>query len=339
MPIPYVLTSNEQEAFDNPPSLSAEMRTICFSIDNELDKELNNLRTPSTKVGFLLQYGYFKASRRFFFVNRFQSEDIEYAAKALGFSKDDIALSSYKKRMPVEHQKRILALFNYKPFSDEIYVWLEEEAMRQSERHIEPKQIFVYILNLLQQHKIEIPSYHCLAELITVVYSRFEDNLLTKLKEKITVSDTTALDNLLEDDGKTLQPILSKLKNINQSSRPKDIQESLSIFNVVKEYFFKLQLVIETIHLSSNSNIYYATWVQKAKLSQLKQFPQREKAYLLLLAFIQHQFYLRQDYFVDIGSADIFGEKFNSLLYRIDYIRIFNFFIYIIEIKLMKRCL
>lgn len=125
MPIPYVLTSNEQEAFDNPPSLSAEMRTICFSIDNELDKELNNLRTPSTKVGFLLQYGYFKASRRFFFVNRFQSEDIEYAVKALGFSKDDIDLSSYKKRMPVEHQKRILALFNCKPFSDEIYVWLD----------------------------------------------------------------------------------------------------------------------------------------------------------------------------------------------------------------------
>jgi hypothetical protein len=48
-----------------------ETRAICFSIDNELEKEINRLRILTNKVGFLLQYGYFKACKRFFVMNRF----------------------------------------------------------------------------------------------------------------------------------------------------------------------------------------------------------------------------------------------------------------------------
>ena len=52
--------------------------------------------------------------------------------------------------------------------------------------------------------------------------------------------------------------------------------------------------------LTPNSCTYYATWVEKARLYQIKQFPNRNKIYLHLIAFIQHQYCLRQDAFVDI---------------------------------------
>lgn len=85
----YILTPNEQQAFDYPPTLSVETRAIYFAIDNELEKEINRLRTPTNKIGFM-QYGYFKACKRFFVMNRFRQEDIEYVAKLIGVMIEDI---------------------------------------------------------------------------------------------------------------------------------------------------------------------------------------------------------------------------------------------------------
>lgn len=296
----YILTPNEQQAFDYPPILSMETRAICFAIDNELEKEINRLRTPTNKVGFLLQYGYFKACKRFFVMNRFKQEDIEYVAKLIGVMIEDVDLSGYKKKMPTEHQKKILVLFDCKPFNGEVYSWLQNEALHQVKRQIEPKQIFIHILNLLIQNKFEIPSYHRLAELITLVYSEFERGLLTKINKKLRENDKKLLDTMLYEDDLSNSTLLNQLKTINQSTKPKAIQASLALFDTVKDYFLKLKPVIDSLNLSPNGSSYYATWMQKAKLSQLKQFPEKEKLYLHMLAFIQHQFYLRQDYFVDV---------------------------------------
>lgn len=54
------------------------------------------------------------------------------------------------------------------------------------------------------------------------------------------------------------------------------------------------------LKLTEHNCAYYATWVKKEKLSQIKQFSEKERAYLHLIAFIQHQFCLRQDSFIDI---------------------------------------
>lgn len=313
-----ILTFDEQQAFDYPPLLQVEMRAICFAINNEVEKELVRLRTATNKVGFLLQFAYFKACKRFFFINRFRQEDIEYAAKLLGIRTQDIDLSCYKKKTPIDHQKKILALLDYKSFNDEIYTWLKKEVNRQVERQSEPKQIFIHALDLLIQNKFEVPSYHRLAELITLVYSDFENTLLDKLNKKLKVTDRKLLDNLLNNSDSKSQTFFNQLKIINQSTKPKAIQASLALFTVVKDYFLKLKPAIDVINLSPNSSAYFSTWVQKAKLSQLKQFPEKEKLYFHLLAFIQHQFYLRQDYFVDIllkciqSSKNTANKKFNE---------------------------
>lgn len=304
-----IFTAEEQQAFDYPPALSVEIRALCFAIDQTLEKELARLRTPTNKVGFLLQYAYFKACKRFFFMSRFRQEDIDYALKLLGLTKTAVDLASYKKKIPTDHQKKILSMLGYKPFNDEISSWLEKEIYRQVDRQNEPKQIFIHIINLLIQNKIEIPSYHCISELITAVYLKFENKLLTKLKKNLTKKNKDRLDTLLKNDNLHHPIPLNQLKFINQSIKPKAIQASLAIFETIKTYFLPLNPVLDALNLSQNSSTYYATWVQKAKLSQLTQFPEKEKLYLHLLAFIQHQFYLRQDYFVDITLKHVQSTK------------------------------
>ena len=72
MPRLSILTEEEQLDFDYPPILNVEERAICFAINNSIENTINKLRTPTNKVGFLLQYGYFKTCKRFFIVERYR---------------------------------------------------------------------------------------------------------------------------------------------------------------------------------------------------------------------------------------------------------------------------
>src|SRR5215204_5072294 len=99
-----ILTDDEQNEFDYPPTLSSDVKAICFSITKELGNTVNRLRTLTNKVGFLLQYAYFKACKRFFIITRFGQEDIEYAAKILGVPLSEVNLLNYKKKIPIDHQ-------------------------------------------------------------------------------------------------------------------------------------------------------------------------------------------------------------------------------------------
>jgi len=93
----YILTSEEQQAFDYPPRLSTETKAIYFVITEEVKAKLNKLRKPTNKIGFLLQYGFFKACQKFFIMNRYRQEDIEYVANLLHLSLSDINLLGFVK--------------------------------------------------------------------------------------------------------------------------------------------------------------------------------------------------------------------------------------------------
>jgi hypothetical protein len=101
-----ILTPSEQQAFDYPPILPVEIQSACFGINSSLEKEISALKTSVTKVGFLLQYAYFKACKRFFAMGRFTQEQIRHAATLLAIDPAEVDLTLYKKKMPIEHQKR-----------------------------------------------------------------------------------------------------------------------------------------------------------------------------------------------------------------------------------------
>lgn len=82
--------------------------------------------------------------------------------------------------------------------------------------------------------------------------------------------------------------------------RPKAINAHLALFETIQSLFLCLEPSINMIPLSRNAKQYYASWMQKAKLSQVQQFPEANKRYFHLLVFVEHQYYLHQDALVDI---------------------------------------
>jgi hypothetical protein len=111
-----ILTEEEQYKFDRPPILSPEARTLCFMPSDEVQRKINQLKTPTNKVGFLLQYGYFKSCKRFFMSDRYREADIKFVLKVLAISKSDIHLDQYIYTTPVYHQEVILKLLKHQSF-------------------------------------------------------------------------------------------------------------------------------------------------------------------------------------------------------------------------------
>lgn len=66
MPRMNILNKSEQEMFDAPPVFSSAERKRFCNFPDSLKEKTETLRKPSTKIGFLLFCGYFKATKRFF---------------------------------------------------------------------------------------------------------------------------------------------------------------------------------------------------------------------------------------------------------------------------------
>lgn len=159
MPRLNILTDKEQVEFDYPPTLTVEARAVCFAIDDALDLQIKKLHGETNKVGFLLQYAYFKASRRFFLIKRFRQEDIEYACKLLDFKKRDVKIQKYKDSTLDIHREKIPTLFNCKSYLAE-KPWIEKEIILKVERVVEPRALFFDVLHQRHSHQIEIPTYY-----------------------------------------------------------------------------------------------------------------------------------------------------------------------------------
>jgi hypothetical protein len=77
-----ILTPEEIKAFDKPPRFTPAQRQTYFQLHEKLLPLLNKLRTPTNKVGLLLQWGYFRASGRFFKLSDSHRADIKYGVLA-----------------------------------------------------------------------------------------------------------------------------------------------------------------------------------------------------------------------------------------------------------------
>ena len=64
MPRRDFLSADERLRFDSPPRLNAAERLILVDIPQWAEDYLQAIHTPTNKIGFLLQLGYFRPGRR-----------------------------------------------------------------------------------------------------------------------------------------------------------------------------------------------------------------------------------------------------------------------------------
>ena len=292
------LSLAEKRAFDLPPVLNKAQRPAYFVVTDDIRRTLSALRTGTNKIGFMLQLGYFKHSGKFFAPSTFRSRDIRYLKNQLQIT-ESIDFSDYPPARVKQQRARILKLLDWNAFDNDNAAQIARHVQLQAEQQIKPEQVFAAAVEFCWQQRIEIPTHHQLASVITDSFNIVESAWLTQLETSLLSDDCNALDALLESTEES-PALLSEIKPINQSLQPKDIRKNVDSCRVFADQFTQFEDTYRNLKMHEKATEYYATWVEKASTGQLKQFPNRWKRYLHLLAFIHHQYSTRQDVLVDI---------------------------------------
>ena len=263
---------------------------------------MEKIRASKNKIGFLAQYGYFKASGKFFFPKDFVSQDIKYLSNKLDLDCLPDVARTYKSSQANVHKHQILKMTGWSKFDKAKSSILTREASLLSTRQHRPRIIFNWVLSFLFSKKIEVPAYYPLARLVTKALSENENILLDIIGENIESSHRIVLDHLVEtyEDGssrKQLSPITS-LKRLNQSPGAKKLNKSIEEFEKIKSLNVKTKGIMDCLNLPSEVISQYADYTirsTKFQLSQLKP----NKRYLYMIAFIANQFSRMHDALID----------------------------------------
>ena len=158
---------------------------------------LKNLQTPSNKVGFLLQVGYFRIVSRFFVSSRFHQTDVDFIADRISVDVNAVDMKEYEGTTIGRHRKDILEYFGFNPFNKTSADALIEEAQRFA--HVQTRQhlIFSGMVGFLQEHRTEIPTYHTLKIILDKALDHFEHHLESILTRHLNPEDVKLLDQLL----------------------------------------------------------------------------------------------------------------------------------------------
>ena len=307
MSIINIIDTTTKEVFDHPPVFTAEDRKRFFSVPKWMELELATLKTPTGKVGLVLQQGYFKATKRFYSKQLYYQADIDFVSRRLGID-EPYEPDNYSKAAIHRHRVLVLENAGYQPFTRSSAAALSNEAELMLAKQASLKDILFRLVDFLQQSRVEVPGYYLLAQTITEAFRKYEKQLTLQIEKSLQTDDRQLLDDLLEEDEAYQAPDkkdlkikrynLTRLKRTNHSTKPAQIKENIEYFLVIKEKFLKLQPAAESLYLSPDVIQHYSTIAQKAQIFQLAR--RDEKRYLYLLAFIIHQYYTMQDLFIDI---------------------------------------
>lgn len=302
-----ILNSREIEEFDTPPLLTGEERKCFFYVSNYVEQIIKSLQTPTNQLCFLLQLGYFKASKKFFGSFKFNLKDIEYVQQKLNINPLDIALSDYTGTTFRRHQEIILKKLGFKNFDNEVKRLVKLEAMQLCRKQIKPRAMFGSLIEYLKWKRVEIPQYNTFADIISMSLRRFEKRLLTLLEKNLTAASRKLLDGLLEKEDmdsnenenclKIIRYKLTNLKKSNQSTKPLKIKENINSLGSFELLFNEIEPVVTKLKLSPELIQYYAQIVIKSRSFQTDR--RKNRKYLYLIAFVFYQYYSLNDTLVE----------------------------------------
>ena len=296
-----ILSPNEINSFDQPPALDANQRKMFFRPSKAAQKTIDSLRTSMNKIGFVLQYGYFMATNKFFEPKNFLKSEIDFVCSDYNVSPESVDFNHYDENTPRRHQKTILELLGTSLFTDETKSLLKIEALKLCSAHMKPRAILFNLVDFLIEKRIEVPSYNALAIIITEAINEYEGNLVSSISKAMTQEDKALLDNLLKGKGLNLDLLENKLSSLKRnfhSLRPLHIKSNLKDFLYFKKLFEQLEPVIKRLNLDIPTIQYYAGLVIKSTTFQMLQRDGVNR-YLLLICFLMHKYYSLNDLLID----------------------------------------
>jgi hypothetical protein len=290
MSIIKVLDSTQSREFDKPPKFTYPQRKIIFSLPNWAETEVREMQTNLTKLGFIIQIGYFKVSGRFFKLDSFQKEDFLYIMRIHKFNGFDFDTfkSGYSFSL-YPHRQIILENFGVIPFDTIQKEKLYYEAVRLLKKQSNPRAVFYSLVSFLRSNQVEIPAYFTLSTTLTEAIRKRDTQLMKIIQQNITPQVQKTFEKMLSinEDSNEKRYLLTQLRKSKEVMKPNTIKANMKDYKSLKQYYQQVKPLLSLLDISDEMIQYYAQFVLR---SQVFQVSRRENKYLMLLCFIVYQY-------------------------------------------------
>ncbi|MBA3537627.1 MAG: DUF4158 domain-containing protein [Tatlockia sp.] len=288
-----ILSQQEISLLYDVPKIDDEDRQLFFEITSEDEAYLNQQTIVNNKINYLLQIGYFRATRNFYkFTFQQVKDDMLYIINqhfpGTKLFKKDIDINKH-----YAAQKMICDIYKSKRSDAKFIANLNGYAKRLTTRDLQPKFVFDELLEYCEQHQIIRPKYSTLQSIVSKAISREENRLTLKLERLLNKVEKTDLDSLLAKGD--LFHNLTLLKKDPKNFNTKEMQKELSKQRKILVLFNKAKMVIPLLSIS-RQNIQYYTGLAEFYDIHILQKINRKKARLYLICFVWQRFVKLNDH-------------------------------------------
>lgn len=280
-----ILTNVEQLYYYAHPQFTQAERQFFFSLD-EKEKTLINGKQRKSAVYTILQFGYFKAKRRFFDANhRDAKQDIMFILQDHFGLKKPIAITlSRNTKNTIENS--IARFLRYETDIKVIKKRLSRKACQLVRLHNDPRVIFQELLHILIVEKMMLPAYSTLQEIIGTAVNDEEDRLTQLIQQELPSEIDDNLKKLLTIDESLYQLTCIKrdLTGFNYQAMQGELDKHNSTKNI---YLFSCRF-LPLLGISRKNIDFYASHIDYYPAYKLNRMPQLN-CYLYLICYVYHR--------------------------------------------------
>jgi TnpA family transposase len=284
-----ILTSKELEAIYGLPQFTEEERDTYFEL-NPIEKQvMEEMRTYAAKIYFILQLGYFKSKRQFFvFDLQTVNEDMRYILRRYFPQITGVPNPVISKPTRLAQQDEILKLLDYQLCSQEWKQKLQQQAQYFVTIYTKPIYIFKELMNFLEHHRVILPGYTFMQEVVIGKAITLEQDRLEKaVREGIPEEKRKQLDNLLTAEESLYQ--LTLLKHEPKDFSYQEIQKEVEKRTLLANLYQLATQFLPNLHISNENINYYASLITYHPVREIKRMS-REVAHAYLLSFISYRY-------------------------------------------------
>ena len=158
-----ILTNEEEKDFELVPKFDSLSQNHFFKLTSGVSESISEMKSDSNKILFILMFGYFKATHRFFEIQK-NDENYLYIANRNNLNIFDF--NTVTSRTQQRYKQIIKSYFNVNEYNKDIELKLKNYATELANNFTHRKKIFFSLIDYSKKLNIEIPSYTILSKII-----------------------------------------------------------------------------------------------------------------------------------------------------------------------------
>jgi hypothetical protein len=208
------------------------------------------------------------------------------------------------------HREVVLDILGLSKINSKQLKQLNTFASIQAKSQTGPEALLRLLVKEIEKRRLIIPSLALLDDIISKHYFEEEKQQLNIIKNELTMKAKKALDSLSELDASG-ECLLQKMKKIEQSIKPRDLQKNAKLITSLTEIYNESLIAINILDLNSPALHYYSRWIISTEIKDINKISDPNKRYLYVLGFVICQLYERQD-----AATEGFIKKYLSYVNR-----------------------